>query len=387
MTRTAKIVIFLGAGILALLLVWAGLNYFSPPSKDGTSGIKLPQIFPGGGLLTPPKSLTGGGEPTQTSAKISQIVKEPVIGATLDRNRSQLLYFKRAGGNLFRSDLDGTNEERLSNLTILGIYEVKWSPDLELAIVRYLDENGATKTFIFNAASSTTSFLPAGITSIDWSPDGKLLAYTQTFADGVRVITSDVFGKNVKTALESPIADLRVAWQSRSNLILAPPASYAVKNVSFLVPIGKPAKDLISGTGLSILAGGSATSVKDVLTITSTSGEGVMGFLRFASVSRLATSTTVATLAEKCAWGITMMLYCAEPSGDLSPWRLPDDWYQGKMLFSDNIVRINALDMTASTITLNGSFDATHIFITPDERFVFFINKADGNLWRAEINK
>lgn len=379
--------VFLGAGVLVLLLVWAGLNYFFPLSENGAGGVKLPQIFPGGGSLTPPKSLLGGGEPTRVLTRVPQITKEPVIGAALDRDGARLLYFKRAGGNLFRSDLDGANEERLSNLTILGIYEVKWSPDRESAIVRYLDESSSAKTFIFNVASSTTSFLPLGITSIDWSPGGGLLAYTQTFTGGVRVITSDILGKNVKTVLESPIADLRVAWQNKSNLLLTPPASYAVKNVSFLVPLGKPAKDLISGTGLSILPGNVA-GVKDILAVTSTSGEGVIGFLRFASVSRLATSSAVTALAEKCAWGTTSAsLYCAEPAGDLSPWRLPDDWYQGKVLFSDNIVKINALDMTTSTITLNGSFDATHIFVTPDEKFIFFINKADGNLWRVELNK
>ena len=67
----------------------------------------------------------------------------------------------------------------------------------------------------------------------------------------------------------------------------------------------------------------------------------------------------------------------------------PDSWYQGTVSFNDAIWKIDAGTGTTTKITTGaeGLIDATDLAITPDNSYLFVVNKIDGSLWSLDLAK
>ena len=99
----------------------------------------------------------------------------------------------------------------------------------------------------------------------------------------------------------------------------------------------------------------------------------------------------VATLSEKCAWGkkAPKVVYCGVPES-LPQGAFPDDWYQGRVSFSDALWRIDTETNTPERLSfpeidIKESIDAIEPFLSTDDGFLFFINKKDSSLWSLRI--
>ncbi len=97
------------------------------------------------------------------------------------------------------------------------------------------------------------------------------------------------------------------------------------------------------------------------------------------------------TIVDKCVWSksVKTTLYCAVPES-FPRATYPDDWYKGKITFSDAIVRIDMDKITETRIVnlrdVSGvSIDATNLTLSPTEDYLYFVNKTDSNLWSLEV--
>lgn len=385
MTRTTKIV--LAAIILGILIlvIFAVINYSAEDSN--------PENRPGASILFPSGADNAGsgngtvpaiaGDPKLIEAaevKLKQITKEAVAGAAFSKSGDKLLYYKRSGGNLFQLDTEGKVEERLGQMTILGLIEVRWSPAREASLLAYL-QNGIIKRLIHQTSTSTTSLLPNGITSAEWSPDGKLAAYTEARQDGLRVVTVSPSAKSPRTVFTSLIPDWRVQWKNSNTLIITTAPTFLVEGVSETVSLNGARQSFIRKRGLGILP----TSAKDTVAVSSVSEAGEFNTLEIINGKGLVTATSDArTAAEKCVWNKTAAtLYCAAPRGN--PTALPDSWYRGEVSFRDRLVKIDVITGRTEPLA-DTELDVTELFLDPTETNLYFINKGDGTLWRFKLN-
>ena len=392
MTRTTKTILTIGVVvIISAVIAGAALYFIGDGSvQQGTRRTFL--FFPGGGDTgidggagSPAAENNDGSSAVLAEAGLLQIVKEPVIGPALAKDESKILFYKRAGGNLFRAGLDGQGEENVSNLTVVGITDIEWSRDRERTIVSYI-EDGALKRFIQTVATATTAFLPQNISAPQFSPDAtSRIAYTEVTTSGSRLIIADSRGKNPKTAYFNQIPDFRPSWDEPSTIILATPPTYAVSSLSALVTVGKTSSGFISGAGLGILSDNKGF-LYAVSAVSSDTGR-ILPLRLVNRKGEAVAETSVATLVDKCAWDIAgEWLYCAVPTNAGAS--LPDNWYKGKVQFSDRLVKIDSRTGNVLGLGVEASFlDAVNLFLDTKNQYLFFVNKADSTLWRLELER
>ena len=99
----------------------------------------------------------------------------------------------------------------------------------------------------------------------------------------------------------------------------------------------------------------------------------------------------ITTLPEKCIWSKNNLgiIYCAVPSY-IQDGNYPDIWYQGQTQFSDEIWQIDSKNGASKLLTAlkdlsNKDIDSTSLFMSPDEKYLFFTNKSDFHLWSLRL--
>ena len=91
------------------------------------------------------------------------------------------------------------------------------------------------------------------------------------------------------------------------------------------------------------------------------------------------------TLADKCVWSSdSKTVYCASPF-EVPDAVYPDDWYQGKVFFSDDIwsldVKTNTEQLVFDDREYGKSFDIINLLVDETNTTILFTNKKDLTLW------
>ena len=94
-------------------------------------------------------------------------------------------------------------------------------------------------------------------------------------------------------------------------------------------------------------------------------------------------------LLEKCVWSRkNLTIFFCAISSSVGP-NEPESWYQGITHFSDQIWRFDSenpfTDLLADPKDFNVSIDATNLELSPNEDYLFFINKDDLSLWALKL--
>ena len=92
------------------------------------------------------------------------------------------------------------------------------------------------------------------------------------------------------------------------------------------------------------------------------------------------------TLSEKCVWSNkqTGVVFCAVPQ-KLSGLPLPDSWWSGEVSFIDDLWRIDTETGEATMVWDQNDFDMVKMFLSPEEDYLFFVNKKDSTLWAVRL--
>src|SRR5712691_6268 len=139
--------------IITLLVGYAFYRYISTRGT-GVSPISSPQAPVSGGVGSFPLALETPVEaqitplPLPTAGLEQQIQEQillpltdfPVIGPTVNKNSDKALFYKKDGGAMFNVDFTG-KQEKVSNITIVGLIDALWSPNKDRAEVFYIDND------------------------------------------------------------------------------------------------------------------------------------------------------------------------------------------------------------------------------------------------------
>ena len=91
------------------------------------------------------------------------------------------------------------------------------------------------------------------------------------------------------------------------------------------------------------------------------------------------------SLPEKCVWAQdNRSLFCSRFEAD-NEFIMPDDYYKGRLRSgSETIVKIN-IETGEQKEIIKIPTDATAMFLSANEAYLFFINKIDGRLYRLTL--
>src|SRR3989344_2983511 len=353
---------------------------------------------------------SGGGRSSSRIGKevskniLTQLTKNAISGAAY-YGTTTALYMERATGHIYKINLDGTNNIRLSNATVPKSFEASWSYKSDKMAVRYFEDPApgsvklTVKTFLASIghllkATSTLEAelkglaLPVTVSEIAVSPAEDKVFYLSNAGDELTEgVVADFGNKNQKKIFELPFGEFNISWPAKDNIaLLAKPSAKADGYLYFL--------NSKTGTLTRILGG-----IKGLTAVVSLDGEKII----FSCIGQDGTESKIydlksniiselgfATLADKCVWGkknnppVGRMVYCAVPAR-ISGSNQPDDWYQGTVSFDDGIWSKNITTGESGSLLSPFGADIMNIFINDDESYLIFTDKNDGTLWSLKL--
>ncbi|MDP2947010.1 MAG: hypothetical protein Q8N88_02760 [Nanoarchaeota archaeon] len=183
--------------------------------------------------------------------------------------------------------------------------------------------------------------------------------------------------------------DLIVDWPQGLELFLREKPSGIVQSSLYsLNTNSKSFNSVISSVyGLSIKW--SPKGDKMLYSKTSSTGESIGIYIANRSGTN-EKSANVSTLTEKCVWSQDIRyIYCAVPKNINDAKLLPDDFYKGTFIGDDEFYKINTETGEKTNVladeTMNETYDATDLFLSPSEDYLMFINKGDGLLYSIKL--
>lgn len=395
MNRTTVTIVLIVILSIAGLAAWYFLKPLSVPTNpNGNTGNGLPNIGGrdgvGGNITTnpPPGFSQGTNGLGALAASLQQIINKPMLAPTLSADGKFLFYVLRENGHIMKSSLEGKDEQSITNLTVLETFDGAWSPKKTKLTLWYAEGNAA-KAFLQETATSNPSrILPTGITSAVWSPDGASIAYLLPQGARTNLIIADANNRSPRTIYSTPIPDFTLQWPERRTILLvSKPSGLAPSLLISVNPDTRVSNTLMHG-------------VHGIVTIPVPDGSGFLfsksgedgkptALARYifkdASISELNTIT----IADKCVFSPnSKKLYCGVPQG-IIPSPSPDVWYQGGTSFSDTIVEIDLAtnQLTTLTDTSIADIDALSLFVTMDQKYLYFVDKKTSTLWRLTLKE
>lgn len=283
-------------------------------------------------------------------------------------------------GHLFERQADGSDEEkRVSNFTIPQVLKVVWSPDAKKAVIFYA-LNDEIRKILVNYAETTpkTNFLPDSVSDIAFSPDSKSMTFINSLNETHNIFTVNSDFGNQKKILDNNVPNLEISWPAQNLIALKTKSSYAM--LGFLYTINS--------------SGGNFTKVVESLGIDSVWNKDGSGLVYtnsnldlFYLDTKIGTNKSLGfkTVAEKCIFSKIKnnIVYCAIPK-IINEANYPDEWWQGKIFFEDNIIAIDTetLDLVLFAETLS---DVVNPVSLDGDTYLLFKDRNTGELWSLKL--
>lgn len=401
--------------LLALSLAGAGIWFFffyEPPKQEFDFNTAVSDFLPFGKLretdgrgTAAPRGSSGQAvvSAPRSFGPLTELAAAPVAGFTLLPGASTttgpvVRYMERATGHVYDVAPSSGKETRVTNTTVPRVHEALFAEGGAAVLIRYLrDDNQTIETYSAKIGKSTTSeetelkgvFLPANIREVAVSPDGRKIFYLSAFAGGSAGFTASPENSAKLQIWGSPLNEWLSGWANEKTIVVTTKPSGGVTGYAYKIdPVAKTAEKLLGGIpGLTTLA---SPDGKYVLYGSSNGRQAALG-IHYVK-EHAGTLIGLASFPEKCVWAKDGVgAYCAVPE-QLPSARYPDAWYQGTVLFSDRIWKIDAA--TGDTTLLHGlrelsaeRLDVVKPSLSVDGSILFFINKKDQSLWSLKLGE
>lgn len=412
--------------VVVLLLITGGLAlwYYSLSKGDlakstSENGGGLNNLFPFGNSGGQNNNgdqkggLGGQGGKTENAPQVRQISELPVSGfiPLLDNLSFPFVrYVEQETGHVYSAPLQIVSKKRISNTTIPKSREAIFIPGGESFIIRYLDDKEKIQSFyatLKKSSTSTTSvdekseemalsgkFLIENISALDLIPasSAKTLPktlYITTDSSGASFFVSEIDGSKSAKIYSNPLKDWLVFGVNDS-------LAYILSKSSGKAPSYAFSLNLKTGLFLPILSNIYGLSIlpnkKGDLILYSDTSSGYPGLSIYNTSKASATPIALKTFADKCVWGTENLnvIICAVPS-TVPSGIYPDNWYQGKISFSDDIWEINATTgETKELVNLyDNSFflDASSVALSDKDQYLLIVDKPTYTLWSVRLKE
>ena len=413
MSKRNLIITLIGLGIVGGLTIWYFSTNKTTTETTGTTSTSSPFGSSSGNKFVnineTPKVTTETGIAGETSTKkipvLVKVYESPVSNSVLFSNKTNeiiLRFIDRAVGNVYEYiPASNTKPIRLTKTTIAKVIDTVWSSKGDQAILRYLD-NDTDKITSFSGKISpqgtsseptelTGSFLTSDISDSLINPAGSRIFSLQRKSSGGGSFgyTSIFDGTNKRQIFDSPITYWNISWPKENIITFTTKASSDYGGFLFFFNTQTESMETVLSNivGLSTLTNNTAD-----LIAYSQKQDDTFSLLIYDNKKKTVKNISLPTLAEKCVWGTnnSKILYCAIPTSVVSD-TYPDAWYQGKVSFTDDIWKIDAEKEQVSLIYQIGSggtnIDATELKISPDDKYISFMNKKDLSMWLLNVSE
>jgi len=301
-----------------------------------------------------------------------------------------MMFIDRMTGYVYGYNIENGLTYQISNTTLPGIYDAYIFDSGKQILLRYLDNDKQTILSLLAripAVQETGNALPLqsimslqkNISSVAISSSGNKLSYLVPNKNGSSVYTITDKGESLTTS--SSFSEWSLSYGGEQLFATSKPSAY-IEGTTVLIP--SFTRLIGNKTGLVSNPSSNGAIINSML-----SNKGLLTFL-FSNKGDTKV-LEIKTIASKCSWGRGTLLLCAVPQSiTRGVEELPDDWYQGRVKFKDDlyIININNGEKTAlySFEEKDGDMDIVHMHISSDNTLINFTRKQDGSLWLLNTN-
>ena len=330
--------------------------------------------------------------PKKTSTEtISPITDEAIVAATIGKDQSTINYYSKNTGQAYQVDFNGNGKKTLPNKTSIGIVSAVWSPDKSKLITKII--NGENTTFYYYNANHEETPLKNNVDEIAWQNTSNRIFYKYyDIATNQRTLSiSDPDGTNWIKLADINVRNISIAQIPQSSLVSFwnKADSFSETSLKSVSIVGGGEKELLGGIfGADYLWNNNGSKVL-VSNVNASGGSKIQLSVMDSSGGELK-NLGVPTLVSKCVWlSDNKNIICALPGGISENATMPNDYDQEKIHTTDTFWKINTTtgekSRSLETDKINGSYDATKLFLNTDESLLFFINRTDEKLYRANL--
>jgi len=323
---------------------------------------------------------------------IIKISKEPVLSPVLSRSQENIWYFSKKAGNIKQISLSGPVKRTVavSRDNIQGIRNIKWAPNKEKVL--YARGNGQ---FLYDLKKIKEQELKKGLDMAVWTNLGDRIVY-KYYDDKIGQRTLNIAnpdGSEWKklTDLNNVFRKMEIEFVPQSNFISYWNSPDAFIETSFnLVSLFHGwNKEIVNGLyGADYLW--SPDGNKLFVSFLSNEKGNHMGIGIYDNYGKQLVKMKFPTLASKCVWSNdNVHIYCAFISNIPETATMPNDYYQKKFATKDSFwqidIKTGRQERIVESKDIKEEYDATNLFLSADESFLFFVNRRNDFLYRITL--
>jgi len=343
-----------------------------------------------------PKPAPPVDQPKKENAKITAISDEPVLSPVLAPDGLSIKYYSQKTGRAYQIDLDGTAKKPLSDKDLIGLSSVIWSPDRTKTITKFVDGSGNVQFYYYNYSSGVSSPLKKNLDEVSWDSMGNKIFYK--YYDPVskeRTLNiADPDGTNWKKLADLSYRNVAIAPVPQSGVVSFwnKADSLTQSDLESTPVIGGEKKAVFQDKfGADYLWNNSGTNI--LMSHVDAKGGAKMQLSLINSNGGEYTNLGIPTFVSKCVWSKNnKIIYYSLPGNLSGNAMLPNDWDNGSVKTSDTFWKLDMTSKKPSRIIeledmqkMNIEFDATSLFLSSDEAYLFFVNRLDGKIYRLSL--
>jgi len=300
--------------------------------------------------------------------------------------KNGIRFLEKETGHVFESGSQGESAGIVSNTTIPRIFETTWSPDAAKSIMRY-SEGETTRVISAEFVASSTKAAPISANAISaaYSPDSKRIAYLIPSGDGARTIAADPDNSKQSEVNVLPFGGFRIFWPEKNSIYYQSQPSGLTSGFLFKYSIQSGSLEKILGDLNGLEVRFSADAAKTVYSVAEQSNEAPRLFVYDLKTGENS-SLQANGLARKCVFSRTRedTIYCALDQNPPAA-TYPDEWLRGSARTRDSMWEINFKTGSKKNLGTDRTFDVSQIDVSPDDGFLYFLNRPDESLWSLKI--
>lgn len=324
------------------------------------------------------------------SLAFETFLNEPVLFPGTARDG--LYYYSVRERNLKHSNYRGDETTTVFHPITGMVKRLLWSP-VFIGALAQIEREGQSLWYFLDTRNQSEVALKPEMSRLAWNTlgDGIFYQYTDP-SNGERSLNQSRFdGSEWKKLTDLGTADHFIATIPQSSQVSfwTRPSGLEESRLESMSMVGNERKTLLAGKhggdylwspdGRQVLAGSVETrgSAKPMIGVMDEKGGGYRDL-------------NIPTLVNKIAWSRdSRTLYFAQPGAFPQDAVLPNDYFGRPIITKDTFWKMNLKTGKRERLVplneMNVAFDATELFLAPDETYLFFIDRESGKLYRINL--